>query len=269
MHIIRELKTQTTMKNSISLPAVAVALLLTFSSCMKEGISEPASISQTVSSNATAPDLSKCKLRRIYQLYSPSTRASALFSYNKAGNPYSVLYSNSGTGVPDHYFIYDAQNRLKEYRLQWAFYLHEVHYYRHNAQNQIIIDSALYSDANGSYPYSTLSTFDYDAMGRIVKETIVNIKNTGHPLDPTRRPTFTYDNRGNLAVAGWKSSSYDNKINPLRQSPVFQFIHRNYSMNNAAVQTKYNSIGLPLIMKPNNDSFFNMTETEQLIYDCQ
>jgi hypothetical protein len=129
--------------------------------------------------------------------------------------------------------------------------------------------SAIYSDANGSYPLVNVSTLEYDALGRVVKETIVNIKNGNEPLKATRRPTFTYDSRGNLAVAGWKSSSYDYKINPLRQSAVFQFIMRNYSMNNAAVQAKYNSIGLPLSMNPTNDAFFNMLNTEQVVYDCQ
>jgi len=89
------------------------------------------------------------------------------------------------------------------------------------------------------------------------------------PLDRTRRPTYTYDSRGNLAVAGWKSSSYDYKINPLRQNQVFQFVMRNYSMNNAAPQVKYNSLGLPLSMYPSNDDFFNYPVTYQIVYDCQ
>ena len=238
--------------------------------CVKEtSLPETTSLSQSVSNDATTPDLSKCKIRRIYQLYLPNMRATALFTYNGAGNPYSVVYTPGGTGVHDHYFFYDAKNRLKEYRLMWSFYLDEIHYYRHNAQNQIVIDSAIYSDANGSYPLVNVSTLEYDVLGRVVKETIVNIKNGNETLNPTRRPTFTYDSRGNLAVAGWKSSSYDFKINPLRQSPVFQFIMRNYSMNNAAPQAKYNSIGLPLSMDPTNDTFFNLPTTQQVVYDCQ
>ena len=258
------------MKRSFNLSYLVVAGSLFITGCIKETASpDTNSFSQTVSSNATTPDLSKCKIRRIYQPYLPSTRATALFTYNGVGNPYSVVYTPGGTGVHDHYFFYDTRNRLKEYRLMWAFYLDEIHYYRYNDKDQILIDSAIYSDANDSYPLVNVSTLEYDAMGRIIKETIVNIKNGDKPLNATRRPTFTYDNRGNLAVAGWKSSSYDYKINPLRQSPVFQFIMRNYSMNNAAVQAKYNSIGLPLSMDPTNDVFFNGLTTLQVVYDCQ
>lgn len=242
-----------------------VATPLMFAGCMKESISDPASISQTVSSNAAAPDLSTCKIRKMYHIVHDDVQASAVFSYNKVGNPYSVRYSNGGTGVNDYYFFYDANNRLKEFSGRWQG---GRNYYTHNAQNQIVKDSAVYMDCCGRIGSIDVSAIEYDAQGRIVKETIVNKYNAYGPLSPTRRPTYTYDNRGNLAVAGWKSSSYDNKINPLRQSPVFQFIHRNYSMNNAAVQPKYNSIGLPLSMKPNNDLFFNQIETIRIIYDC-
>ncbi len=154
--------------------------------------------------------------------------------------------------------------------MRWGdTYIHEFHFYRYNDKNQIIIDSTIRSDANDAYPYVDVSTIEYDNLGRVVKETIVNLKNGNEPLKATRRPTYTYDSRGNLAVAFWKSSSYDYKINPLRQNVIFQFIFRNYSMNNAAVQPKYNSIGLPLSMKPNNDQFFNAVETLKVIYDCQ
>jgi hypothetical protein len=197
-------------------------------------------------------------------------RVTALFSYNNAGNPYSVLYSNGGTGVDDHYFRYDAQNRLTEWRLTWGDFPVHHHFYKYNSSNQIVKDSLLNNNpGNAEINSIYVSTIEYDAMGRVVKETIVNTFNRNKPLDATRRPTFTYDSRGNLAVAGWKSSSYDNKINPLRQNVVFQFIFRNYSMNNAAAQLKYNSLGLPLSMDPTNDAFFNALTTQQVVYDCQ
>lgn len=250
--------------NPILRAIAIIAIPLSLASCMKENISEQ-QISQTVSNDATAPDLSKCKLRKMYHVLYDNIQASAVFSYNKLGNPYSVLYSNGGTGVDDYYFIYDAKNRLKELRGQWTG---SRNYYSHNALDQIVKDSSVNMDCCGRLSSINVSTIEYDANGRIIKETIVNKYNDSGPLAPTRRPTYTYDNRGNLAVAGWKSSSYDYKINPLRQSKVFQFIHRNYSMNNAAPQPKYNSLGLPLSMKPNNDMFFNQLETIRLIYDC-
>lgn len=250
----------------IALPLLAATLFLY--SCVKNDVPVPDSPHQTVSSNVTAPDLNKCKIRRIYQKFSATERPSALFTYNKAGNPLSVIYANGGTGVDDHHFIYDGGNRLIEYRLTWGDYINEQHYYEYNSKGQIVKDSFLNNNCCGVLEIVDVSTLTYDAAGRVVKETIVNKLNVDGPLNPTRRPTYTYDNRGNLAVAGWKSSSYDNKINPLRQNSVFQFIHRNYSMNNAAVQAKYNSIGLPLSMNPTNDAFFNGFNTDLVIYDC-
>lgn len=256
------------------LKTVTIALLMAsaiIAGCTKEEFSSEDSLVLSTQNNLTAPDLSKCKIRRIYQEHiTPGILETALFSYNKAGNPYSVIYARSGTAYPNHFFFYDEKNRLIQYQQRWGlFYVHVYHYYRYNDKDQIIVDSTISSDANGSYPYETVSSIEYDALGRVIKETIVNTKNGDDPLKSTRRPTYTYDNRGNLGVIGWKSSSYDYKINPLRQSPVFQFIMRNYSRNNAAVQPRYNSIGLPLSMNPSNDMFFNAPITQKVIYDCQ
>jgi hypothetical protein len=236
--------------------------------CTKTDVTRSSSLSAEVSGNLSV-DLSKCKIRRIYQ-NDFNGYITALFTYNKAGNPYSVIYSDGGTGVDDHHFYYDAKNRLIRYELDWIGYTTEDHYYFYNTANQIIKDSMRDFNCCGVLDAVNVSAIEYDNIGRVVKETIVNkYRSEGQPLLPVHRPTYTYDSRGNLAVAGWKSSSYDYKINPLRQNPIFQFIHRNYSMNNAAVQPKYNSIGLPLSMKPTNDYFFNNLETLKVIYDCQ
>jgi hypothetical protein len=171
--------------------------------------------------------------------------------------------------VHNHYFKYDAENRLTEWQLTYGFFIQQDHFYKYDGGMNILKDSLIqYNAGDGKIDIINVSSIEYDGMGRVIKETIVNKFNSSGILNPTRRPTFTYDSRGNLAVAGWKSSSYDNKINPLRQNKVFQFVMRNYSMNNAAVQLKYNSIGLPLSMKPTNDNFFNGTETTKVEYDC-
>jgi len=247
--------------------AIVIVGLLQFIACTKTSDSvkfESGNLETT--GNTVPPDLSKCKIRKLYQSYLDSPDfLTAIFSYNSSGNPYSVLVPGGGPSA--HYFKYDASKRLTEYIQMWDSLEYNHHYYRHNAKNQIIIDSAVYMDLGKPY-FSNLHTIEYDAQGRVIKETIVSLTNAGGSLFPTRRPTYTYDAKGNLAVAGWKSSSYDNKINPLRQSPVFQFIHRNYSMNNASVQAKYNSIGLPLSMKRNNYFFFEHIEYSKIAYDC-
>jgi YD repeat-containing protein len=253
------------MKISSIVALLALVVNLLFVGCRKADITSSDSLSTTVSSDATAPDLSKCKIRYIYagpegEEYSYK----GLFSYNRAGNPYSLLFN---ADAPDYQFYYDAQNRLTEHR-EFAYGLAFRHYYKHNAAGQIVIDSSINPGSDTRDTTISVSTIEYDSQGRIIKETIVSW-DTKSLVKSTRRPTYTYDNRGNIGVLGWKSSSYDYKVNPLRQNPVFQFITRNYSMNNAASQPKYNSKGLPLTLKPNNDNFFGFVEINKIIYDCQ
>jgi hypothetical protein len=203
-----------------------------------------------------------------------------LFTYNAAGNPYSLTYTQTWTGNPNYYFFYDKKGRLREMHIGYTPedpVEAEWHKYGYNANNQIIVDSIvsppIYDEEGTLLPGgdTIVSTITYDAQERIIKESIRNI-HTG----AVRNPTYTYDNRGNLGVIGWKSSSYDyNKVSIFRTHPVFQFIFRNYSMNNAAPQPKYNSLGLPLSNVPMNDQFFNAGPTilgasgiMKAIYDC-
>src|SRR6478672_6521869 len=103
---------------------IAVASSTFFGSCTKSDTA-PYEVSKTILNNATSPDLSKCKIRRIYQQTGPWTIETALFTYNATGNPYSVVYSHSGTSHPNHFFFYDSKNRLKEYQMKWGdYYIH-------------------------------------------------------------------------------------------------------------------------------------------------
>lgn len=255
------------MRTSHLTRALLVITIFYLAGCNKSDISKKDSLTLSGSDNVSV-DLSGCKLRRIWAPYGPGS-VTGVFTYNSKGNPTKLVFNNNGTGNPDHYFFYDNQNRL----IEW----HQTY---DNGNVVSLLHRFVYSGAGVAPVRDTVMalegdtvtfvhTFTYDAQGRIVKENIKNIYNAGAPLDPQRNPTYTYDNRGNLAVAGWKSSWYDNKVNPLRGSPVFQLIFKNWSQNNAAVQPKYNSKGLPLSLNPNNDVFFNSTTASVLVYDCQ
>lgn len=241
----------------------------------------------------TTNEFSACKLRRVYQNMeygqSPFT---GLFTYNKAGDPVSVVFKRVNGGWPplNWYFSYNKQGRLIEFR-----FAHEnpadgrqsfTHRYGYGSDGRIAVDTFIESWPSSDTVFSPdredvyVSTFTYDAQNRIIKESIKHIRSTDGGLRPTRNPTFTYDRRGNLAVAGWKSSSYDNKVSIFRSHPVFQFIHRNYSVNNAAAQPSYNSKGLPLSVPVMNDIFFYAGAASdegqgysvgltKAIYDCQ
>lgn len=246
--------------------AFLVIGILYAAACNKSDLSGEKSLTLTSSEKATI-DLSNCKLRRVWSDYG-GLKVTGVFTYNSKGNPTKLVFNNNGTGNPDHYFFYDNQNRLSEWRQTYhnGTTVSERHKYVYNAAGVAIRDTVMAIEGD---TITFVHTFTYDSQGRIVKENIKNIWNAGAPLDPQRNPTYTYDARGNLAVAEWKSSSYDNKISAFRSHPVFQFIFKNWSQNNAAVQAKYNSKGLPLSLNPNNDVFFNSTIAYTLVYDCQ
>lgn len=256
------------MRTSHLTRTVLVISIFYLASCSKTEIAKKDSL--TLSSNDNvAVDLSGCKLRRIWADYGGGGRVTGLLTYNSKGNPIKLVYDNNGTGNPDHYFFYDNQNRLQEWRQTYTEgqTVAVRHRFVYNSANVAIRDTVMHIEGD---TVAFVHTLTYDSQKRIVRENIRNYYNSGGgPIAPQRNPTYTYDNRGNLAVAGWKSSWYDNKINPLRINPVFQLIFRNYSQNNAAVQPKYNSKGLPLSLNPNNDDFFNSSLTFVLVYDCQ
>lgn len=249
-------------------------------SCSKAIEPSEGSIGVQTSNDLTFPvtnEFADCKLRTIVHAdpyideFPPVT---GVFTYHN-GNPISLVY-NHGSGL-NHYFFYDKLNRLREYQVTIAPHVvteEPWHRYGYNSKNQIVVDTTLFlygRKENGELIIGRMhvSTLTYDTLGRIIKESIRDV--TGS--NPVRNPTYTYDVRGNLGVLGWKSSSYDNKVSLFRSHPVFQFIHRNYSRNNAAPQPQYNSKGLPLSMTPSNDHFFNAYTynggVTKIYYDCK
>lgn len=269
-YIVHQIHKQQKMKKvnqSIKWAAMCLCVVSLFS-CTKTIDSSKDSISVERSDDLTFPitnEFADCKIRSIYHTGLGGMVRRGVFTYNN-GKPVSLVYDQTNTGFQNHYFQYDKLGRLKSYRLRYTQddpTEEEMHQYGYDANNRIITDTI---------PNFSVSTFTYDSQERIIKENI----RYNNPGIPTRNPTFTYDNRGNLAVAGWKSSSYDNKVSIFRSNPVFQFIFRNYSKNNAASQAKYNSKGLPLSMNPANDDFFNAGPTAsyasnitRVLYDCQ
>jgi hypothetical protein len=233
----------------------------------------------------TTNEFSNCKLRRIYHdlvvydfISSATMKVYGLFSYNAAGNPYTLLYRDlqgaQNVAFPSYHFFYDNQQRLREMRLSYyeGTRVAEIHRYGYNSSNAIVVDTTIIPDDAGNDDI-TVSTLTYDSLGRVVKENIRNIQTSYGPLRSTRNPTYTYDSRGNIAVSGWRSSWYDTKVSFLRTHPLFMFLTRNYSRNNPwnlnSQGQKYNSRGLPLSIKIGNDVFFQTVNIEKIVYDCQ
>ena len=260
--------------------ALIVVCLMQTLSCTKTSVTSNSATTDASSDATVANEFSNCKLRYIVHRFAgdPNERAVyGLFTYNAAGNPFSVTYgSGTGTGNPNHYFFYDSKNRLREYRIAYSpngVVEATWHRYGYDNNDVLIVDTTLSppltTEDGQPLPGDTLiSTLTYDSQGRIIQETIRNVKG-----GPVRRPSYTYDARGNLGVVGWKSSWYDTKVSFLRSHPLFMFITRNYSRNNPynpeATGRKYNSKKLPLSLNAGNDLFFNTVNIDKFIYDCE
>ncbi len=203
----------------------------------------------------------------------PNEEIKGTFVYHPDGLPAQLTYQNST--LPNYYFVYDDKRRLRE--LQETYRRNAAgdvlwHRYGYNNFNQIVVDTLLNFtsfDPASAHP-RIIATFTYDTQGRVKSE-------VRKEYDGSSEETilYNYDSRGNLIVAGWPSSSYDNKVSIFRAHSLFQFIHRNYSKNNAAPPSRYNSKGLPLSNNPMNHRFFNaypnvadQTAITKINYDC-
>jgi hypothetical protein len=273
------------------LRALFFVCLLQSISCTKSIDKVPNdSVSLETSSDATvANEFANCKLRRIVHenpFVSEST-VNMLFSYNAAGNPYSVIHTgplvipSSGYPTQNYYFYYDKKNRFRKLLINFTENgldeYTEEHRYGYDTADVIIVDTTFaWWEATPGPTVKRITKLTYDNQGRIIKENIQDFY-----WGTTRNPTYTYDARGNLAVPGWKSSGYDNKVSIFRAHPLFQFIHRNYSRNNALAEAAYNSRGLPLAVRQLNDDFFGAYRINpnnppnplggiiRAVYDCQ
>ncbi len=193
------------------------------------------------------------------------------FTYNSKGDPVSGIRPVVTTGYPNLEF------RYKNGQLSDLLFVYSNgssgelwHRYQYDKKGRIYLDSIYTFPVElGAYPTVYYDSYcirlAYDNQGRIIKETY---EYSGNPSGET---TYSYDANGNLA-----GGSYDNKVNFRQTNPIWQFLDRDYSVNNRAVYTAYNSNGLPLSTQPaSGDNIIghflydgDFTEAT-LVYDCR
>jgi len=198
----------------------------------------------------------------------------ALFVYNALGDPVSITRSLVSTGAPNYFFRYDAQRRLTDYYGAYSdgrtfeFW----HRYVYDDHNHIVTDTMYLfglvgpdgplPDPQAPPPYDQLyvgniSTYQYDAQHRIIRTTDTY---GAPPTNPQTIRRYMYGANGNLAVirtyepytsdsTDLNLSGYDNKINLHRTHSIWQFLDRDFSVNNHENVTAYNAKGLPLTIQ--------------------
>ncbi|MBA4168642.1 MAG: hypothetical protein H0X41_14045, partial [Chitinophagaceae bacterium] len=67
-----------------------------------------------------------------------------------------------------------------------------------------------------------------------------------------RTQIYYYDSTGNLmdTVGFLPRAVYDNKVALYRTNKVWQFVNRNYSLNNSVAAVSYTASGLPVEFRP-------------------
>jgi len=204
-------------------------------------------------------DYKACSIRQITFTSPTSDESSAFpahynFTYNKLGNPVSVINDHVATGNPNLFFKYDNRNRLIEFIQPFGDLSGNNAYntwerYSYNSKDQIDhITGYGFGLLQDGVPQPGVYYFEadikYDVQNRVIADTGsvfargVFAYNYG--------VHFTYDKSGNL-VRSYPGVVYDNKLNFHRTNKIWMFISRDYSVNNPFIATQYNDHGLPVV----------------------
>ncbi|MBO9631921.1 MAG: hypothetical protein J7578_02300 [Chitinophagaceae bacterium] len=172
------------------------------------------------------------------------------FHYNSNGDPDSILSTNESSGYNSVWFRYDSLNRL----IQSAYtsggadrFIYWSKYY-YDSTGRIVKDTSYsYGRIVGGLPFypagNHYTEYEYDALGRVTKTTVKNQDPYSGNYLPPLVTTYAYNLAGNLILSG---VTYDNKQSLYSTHPVFQFMARDYSVNNPFTANSYNGDDFPV-----------------------
>jgi YD repeat-containing protein len=187
-----------------------------------------------------------CRIESLWENAGAPNQRFILFLYDEFENPVAITTPVPTTGHPYRTFKYDQYHRLREYRGEYSNGNYEFwHFYGIDLNGRIGTDTmytlgTIGATGPATYFERAISKITYDGQGRIIK--VVTTTQT----NPSQTETnYTYDGAGNLVRPG---VTYDNKMNLNRTNDIWQFLNRDYSMNNAFVAEAYNPAGFPTII---------------------
>jgi len=179
-----------------------------------------------------------CKMKT-FMFGGPTISDTVVFHYNFLGDPDSATWPQR-TPHTNFYFTYDNHRRLLDFigaypgRATGVFW--ERFFYASDKSPNPSFDT-LFAYPNNfiHWPptianYFVRDEFQYDSLGRITYTQGVN---------------YVYDARGDLVLTGPQFNGPDDKVNYSRTSRIFQFLNKDYAVNNVFLANKYNRHGLP------------------------
>ena len=196
-------------------------------------------------------DFKTCNIKKItyYRIYDDKRTlrdtVTYNFTYNRLGDPISVINNKVETGNPNLFFTYDRYNRLSEYLREYSSSSYDTwSTFYYNDKGQIVYQS-VYGNGNivngrpqFSDIYASHVAYSYDNKGRIAHE--VDSAFFRGTLSGVFPFDYSYDANGDRVGA-----TYDNKLSLYRTNSVWMFITRDYSLHNPFTATRYNDFSLP------------------------
>lgn len=233
------------MKKRFSLLLTCVPILLMFLSGCRKQVEQPFQPQEVAGTpNPIMPTY--CRIESIWENPGASNQRFILVLYDQYENPVAITTPLPSTGHPYRTFMYDNFHRLKQYRGEYSNGNYEFwHFYGLDLNGRIGRDTMYTLGAMGptgplTYFERAISQITYDAQGRIIRVV------TDTQINPSHTETnYTYDASGNLVRPG---VVYDNKMNMNRTNDIWQFLNRDYSVNNPFIASAYNSTNYPTVI---------------------
>jgi hypothetical protein len=272
--------------SNIARSIVSFTLIIFFFGCTKD---DRTVSRDDISMNKQEPRLNmnkaanKCQVVSMMEDYLFGIDYTTVFEYNKWGDPVSVTrYPRPAEATPNLYFTYDNKHRLTELFGMYSGNTGEFYtkyFYSGPGDKQVIMDSTYIFPVfqNGimtSYYDSKAVWYIYDSQGRIIKDSTI-----WHGGSSANELSYSYDANGNRAMHISGQSlffTYDNKVNLHVRNEIFQFLDRDYSVNNPFIAETYNSEGLPTVLNAPTGSnqylrfiYFLHAPNVTFTYDCK
>ena len=236
------------MKKRISFLFIVLPIVvISFISCQKE-FEEPDSpfVPHEVAGTPLPGQSTYCRIESIWEHPFASDERFRLVQYDEYENPIFITTPSTGTSTPFRTFKYDNCHRLREYRGEYANGDFEFwHFYGYDLNGRIGVDTfyifaILLPDGSMRYFERYISKIDYDGQGRIS-----NVVTDGEFRPFHTEIAYNYDAAGNLIRPASDGVVYDNKMNINRTNDIWQFLSRDYSVNNPFTAAAYNTAGFP------------------------
>jgi hypothetical protein len=218
-----------------------------------------------------------CRIKRIH-FFENTFDYYGDFYYNKWGNPDSVIFGFVATGYTNLLLKYNNRKQLTQAKFTYTNPLvpyeswHKFGY----VNGSITTDTVYIWGSNEepeplSYYAKRIDRYEYDNSGRIIKQILDQV----YPDYPPTELIYSYDSNGNLITQ--RGLVYDNYTNIHVLHPIWQFLDRDYNLNNPIEAISYNNFRLPLNFDQQRPSgelakytlFGRSLDKSVIEYDCK